>query len=40
MAAGRAQRIEQGIEMAKQAIDSGAAMDKLTALIEFTRENA
>lgn len=40
MAAGRAEGIEQGIEMAKQAIDSGAAMDKLTALIEFTRENA
>ena len=40
MAAGRAEGIEQGIEMAKQAIDSGAAMDKLMALIEFTRENA
>ncbi|MFO7877177.1 MAG: anthranilate phosphoribosyltransferase [Desulfovermiculus sp.] len=40
MAAGRVESIEQGIEMAEQAIDSGAAMDKLTALIEFTRENA
>ncbi|MFP4159883.1 MAG: anthranilate phosphoribosyltransferase [Desulfobacterales bacterium] len=40
MAAGRAESIEQGIESAKSSIDTGAAMDKLNALVEFTRENA
>ncbi len=40
MAAGRAQNLEQGLEMAEQAIDTGAAMDKLNSLVEFTRENA
>lgn len=40
MAAGIAESIPQGIEMAESAIDTGAARDKLNALIEFTRENA
>ncbi|MCF8024853.1 MAG: anthranilate phosphoribosyltransferase [Desulfobacteraceae bacterium] len=40
IAADRAQNIEQGIEMAESAIDTGAAMAKLEALIEFSRENA
>ncbi|MGM0758942.1 MAG: anthranilate phosphoribosyltransferase [Thermodesulfobacteriota bacterium] len=39
MAAGRAEGIEQGIRMAEKAIDSGAALDKLNSLIEFTQEN-
>jgi len=39
MAAGRAQGIEQGIRMAEEAIDTGAALDKLNSLIEFTQEN-
>jgi anthranilate phosphoribosyltransferase len=39
MAAGLTQDIGQGIEMAKKSIDSGAAMDKLNALITFTQEN-
>jgi anthranilate phosphoribosyltransferase len=39
MAAGLAHNLEKGIEMAKTAIDSGAAMDKLKALAEFTTEN-
>ncbi len=40
MAAGMAENINDGIKMAESAIDTGAAMDKLEALIEFTRENA
>jgi anthranilate phosphoribosyltransferase len=39
MTAGRADNLREGIEMAEQAIDSGAAKEKLDALIEFTREN-
>ncbi|MFW6334111.1 MAG: anthranilate phosphoribosyltransferase [Desulfosalsimonas sp.] len=40
MAAGRADSIEQGISAAETSIDTGAAMDKLESLIEFSRENA
>ncbi|MFW6284539.1 MAG: anthranilate phosphoribosyltransferase [Desulfosalsimonas sp.] len=40
VAAGRAESIENGLGMAQNAIDSGSAMNKLNALIEFTRENA
>ncbi|MDZ7762116.1 MAG: anthranilate phosphoribosyltransferase [Desulfovermiculus sp.] len=40
MAAGRAENLEQGLAMAEEAIDSGAAMDKLNSLIQFSRENA
>ncbi len=40
VAAGRAESVENGVTLAENAIDSGAAMDKLNALIEFTRENA
>ncbi len=39
MAAGLAENMGQGIEMAKKSIDSGAALDKLQTLITFTREN-
>ncbi|MCG8566077.1 MAG: anthranilate phosphoribosyltransferase [Desulfobacterales bacterium] len=39
VAAGRADTIKAGIAQAKTAIDSGAAMEKLTALVEFTQEN-
>ncbi|MCX7821973.1 MAG: anthranilate phosphoribosyltransferase [Syntrophobacterales bacterium] len=37
MAAGKAKTVKDGIELAKQSIDSGAALSKLNALIEFTR---
>jgi len=37
MAAGKAQTIREGIELAKRSIDSGAALDKLNKLIEFTQ---
>ena len=40
VAAGRAESVENGVTLAEKAIDSGAAMDKLNALIEFTTENA
>lgn len=40
MAAGRADTLAEGIEMAETAIDSGAAAEKLEALAAFTRENA
>ncbi|MCF8110959.1 MAG: anthranilate phosphoribosyltransferase [Desulfobacteraceae bacterium] len=40
MAADRAQSIKEGIAMAQSSIDTGAAMDKLESLVEFTRENA
>jgi anthranilate phosphoribosyltransferase len=40
VAAGRAQSVENGVTLAENAIDSGAAMNKLNALIEFTTENA
>ena len=39
VAAGRAQSLESGLDMAEESIDSGAAMDKLDSLIQFTREN-
>lgn len=39
VAAGRVKDVQDGIAMAADSIDKGAAMDKLTKLIEFTREN-
>ena len=39
MAAGKAGNLKEGIGSAEQAIDSGAALDKLNALITYTREN-
>ena len=39
VAAGKAEKLADGIPMAEYAIDSGAARDKLDALIAFTREN-
>jgi anthranilate phosphoribosyltransferase len=39
-AAGRAVDFRQGIELAAQAIDTGAAREKLTALVQFTQEHA
>ncbi len=39
MAAGKADDLNQGIRMAEDTIDSGAAMAKLDALITFTKEN-
>ena len=33
---GNASSIEEGIEKAKESIDSGKALEKLNALIEFT----
>ena len=40
VAAGKAEKLADGISVAAYAIDSGAARDKLAALIAFTRENA
>ncbi len=40
VAAEKAPTLKEGISTAEKAIDSGTAMDKLEALIEFTRENA
>jgi len=40
VAAGQAETIEQGIPIAAESIDSGAAAQKLGALVKFTRENA
>ncbi|MFP4533969.1 MAG: anthranilate phosphoribosyltransferase [Desulfobacterales bacterium] len=40
VAAGKAEKLSDGISIAEYAIDSGAARDKLDALIAFTRENA
>ena len=40
VAAGKAEKLADGISVAAYAIDSGAARDKLDALIAFTRENA
>ncbi|MGC8720434.1 MAG: anthranilate phosphoribosyltransferase [Thermodesulforhabdaceae bacterium] len=37
MAAGKAQTVKEGLQMAQQSIDSGAALAKLNALIEFTQ---
>ncbi|MFP4226898.1 MAG: anthranilate phosphoribosyltransferase [Desulfobacterales bacterium] len=39
VAAGKAEKLSDGISIAEYAIDSGAARDKLDALIAFTREN-
>ncbi len=39
MTTGRAGDLSAGIRLAEEAIDNGAAMDKLEALIAFTREN-
>jgi anthranilate phosphoribosyltransferase len=39
VAADAATDIRQGIQMAADAIDSGRAMKKLEALIQYTREN-
>lgn len=36
---GGAENIEEGIQKAEEAIDSGAAMDKLEALIEYSNKN-
>jgi anthranilate phosphoribosyltransferase len=40
VAAGKAEGFEDGIELARKAIDDGAAKAKMDALVEFTRENA
>ena len=40
VAAGKAAELKEGIQLAEAAIDSGAAADKLKALIRFTNENA
>ena len=40
VAAGQAEKLSDGITVAAYAIDSGAARDKLDALIAFTREKA
>jgi anthranilate phosphoribosyltransferase len=40
VAAGKAEKLADGISVAAYAIDSGAARDKLEALIAFSRENA
>jgi anthranilate phosphoribosyltransferase len=37
VAAGRAGNFREGVEQAAKAIDSGAARDRLRALVEFTR---
>ena len=39
VAAGRAENIRDGLQLAKEAIDSEYALEKLEQLIEFTREN-
>jgi anthranilate phosphoribosyltransferase len=39
MAAGKADDLRAGIAQAKEAIDSGAAAEKLRALVQFNREN-
>ncbi|MCP4692650.1 MAG: anthranilate phosphoribosyltransferase [Desulfobacterales bacterium] len=39
MAAGKAEGLQEGIGLAESAIDTGAALEKLDALISFTREN-
>ncbi|MDJ0720673.1 MAG: anthranilate phosphoribosyltransferase [Desulfobacterales bacterium] len=40
VAAGAADRFEDGIDLARKAIDDGSAKARLEALVEFTRENA
>lgn len=39
VAAGKAENLKEGIRLAENAIDSGAAMEKLEALAEYTTEN-
>ena len=39
-AAGKAEDLRQGIQMAQGSIDKGAAIEKLEALVAYTRENA
>ena len=39
IAAGKAEDLTKGIDLAKNSIDSGAASEKLEALVRFTREN-
>jgi anthranilate phosphoribosyltransferase len=39
MAAGKAQDLKSGIELAAEAIDEGKAAEKLTALAEYTQDN-
>jgi len=39
VAAGKAGDITDGLQMAKEAIDSGAASDKLEKLVQYTRDN-
>ena len=39
VAAGRAQDLKDGVEAAAGAVDSGAAAEKLDALVQFTQEN-
>lgn len=40
VAAGQAQDLKQGIRMAETAIDDGAALNKMEALIKYSQENA
>jgi anthranilate phosphoribosyltransferase len=40
MAAGKAQDLKSGIEMAAAVIDDGKALEKLKALVEYTQDNA
>lgn len=40
VAAGKAEEFKEGISLAERAIDSGAAAEKLEALIDFTQENS
>jgi anthranilate phosphoribosyltransferase len=39
VAAGKAEDIEAGLQMAEEAIDSGAAAEKLEKLVQYTQEN-
>lgn len=39
VAAGKADTLKQGIQLAEQSIDSGKALEKLNALVTYTREN-
>ena len=40
LAANDVDNLKQGIEKAEQALDSGKALEKLEALVQFTQENA
>ena len=39
MAAGKAKDLTEGIKLAENSIDSGAAAEKLAGLAKFTQEN-